>query len=75
MLNSVKNREHIYYLAVEGDNLKHFNYSSKVVPTIEYTKGDWEVYFKFLENKIIIIDEFPNLIKENPKKCYLYSKE
>ncbi len=75
VLNSVKNREHIYYLAVEGDNLKHFkNYSSKVVPTIEYAKEDWEAYFKFLENKIIIIDEFPNLIKENPKVLSLFQR-
>jgi AAA+ ATPase superfamily predicted ATPase len=75
VLNSVKNREHVYYLAVEGDNLKHFkNYSSKVVPTIEYAKEDWEAYFKFLENKIVIIDEFPNLIKENPKVLSLFQR-
>ncbi|ENN96236.1 ATPase [Methanocaldococcus villosus KIN24-T80] len=74
-LKSVENREHIYYLAVEGDNLKHFKrYVSKVVPTIEYAKEDWEAYFNFLKDKIIIIDEFPNLIKENPNILSLFQR-
>ena len=74
-LKSVENREHIYYLAVEGDNLKHFKrYALKVVPTIEYTKEDWEAYFNFLKDKIIIIDEFPNLIKENPNILSLFQR-
>ncbi|XRP97241.1 ATP-binding protein [Methanocaldococcus sp. 16A] len=75
VLKSVENREHIYYLAVEGDNLKHFKrYASKVVPTIEYAKEDWEAYFNFLKDKIIIIDEFPNLIKENPNILSLFQR-
>ncbi|ADC69056.1 ATPase [Methanocaldococcus sp. FS406-22] len=74
-LKSVENREHIYYLAVEGDNLKHFKrYALKVVPTIEYAKEDWEAYFNFLKDKIIIIDEFPNLIKENPNILSLFQR-
>ncbi|AAC37078.1 hypothetical protein MJ_ECL04 (plasmid) [Methanocaldococcus jannaschii DSM 2661] len=74
-LKSVENREHIYYLAVEGDNLKHFKrYASKVEPTIEYAKEDWEAYFNFLKDKIIIIDEFPNLIKENPNVLSLFQR-
>ncbi|AEF96804.1 ATP-binding protein [Methanotorris igneus] len=74
-LKSVENKEHIYYLAVEGDNLKHFKrYASKVVPTIEYAREDWEAYFNFLKDKIIIIDEFPNLIKENPNILSLFQR-
>ncbi|WP_456472057.1 ATP-binding protein, partial [Methanocaldococcus sp.] len=74
-LKSVENREHIYYLAVEGDNLRHFKrYASKIVPAIEYAKDDWEAYFNFLKDKIIIIDEFPNLIKENPNILSLFQR-
>ena len=74
-LKSVENKEHIYYLAVEGDNLRHFKrYASKVVPAIEYVKEDWEAYFNFLKDKIIIIDEFPNLIKENPNILSLFQR-
>ena len=68
ILEAVKNREHIYYLAVEGDNLKHFKrFASKVVPEVVHAQEDWESYFHFLKDKIVIIDEFPNLIKECPK--------
>ncbi len=66
MLESVKDREHIYYLAIEGDNLRHFKRpASGVVPEIAYLEEDWENYFRFLKDRIVIIDEFPNLIKEN----------
>ncbi len=68
VLEAVKNREHIYYLAVEGENLKHFKrFASKVVPEVEYVQEDWESYFHFLKDKIVVIDKFSNLIKENPK--------
>ena len=68
ILEAVKNVEHVYYLAVEGDNLKHFKrFASKVVPEIAYAQEDWESYFHFLKDKIVIIDEFPNLIKEDSK--------
>ncbi|AKG91285.1 putative ATPase {AAA+ superfamily} [Geoglobus ahangari] len=68
VLEAVKDKEHIYYLAVEGDNLRHFKrVASKVVPSISYSQEDWEAYFNFLKDKIIVIDEFPNLIKEDPK--------
>ena len=67
ILEAVRDREHIYYLAVEGDNLRYFKRTaSKIVPELAYVQEDWEAYFNFLKNRIIIIDEFPNLIKENP---------
>ncbi len=67
VLEAVKDVEHVYYLAVEGDNLRYFKrVASKTVPELAYVQEDWEAYFNFLKNKIIIIDEFPNLIKENP---------
>ena len=30
-----------------------------------YIQEDWEFYFNFLKDRIVIIDEFPNLIKED----------
>ncbi len=68
ILEAVRNREHVYYLAVEGDNLRSFKRAaSRVVPELRYVQEDWEAYFNFLKNRIIVIDEFPNLVKEDPK--------
>lgn len=75
ILEAVKNMKHIYYLAVEGDNLRHFKrFAMRVVPQIEFVKEDWEAYFNFLRDKIIVIDEFPNLIKEDPKIISLFQR-
>jgi len=66
ILEAIRNREHIYYLAVEGDNLRHFKrFASKIVPEIAHVQEDWESYFNFLKDKVVVIDEFPNLIKED----------
>jgi hypothetical protein len=75
VLEAVKNKEHIYYLAVEGDNLRHFRrLASKLVPEISYAQEDWEAYFNFLKGKVVVIDEFPNLIKEDPKVVSLFQR-
>ncbi len=66
ILEAIKNIEHVYYLAVEGNNLKYFKEAaSNIAPEIRYVQEDWEIYFRFLKDKVIVIDEFPNLIKEN----------
>jgi len=68
ILESIKDEEHVYYLAIEGDNLKHFKrVASQVINELNYAEESWESYFNFLKDKIVVIDEFPNLIKENPK--------
>jgi len=75
ILEAVKGKEHIYYLAVEGDNLKYFrNVASRVVPDIKYVEKDWESYFRFLKNRIVVIDEFPNLIRENKNVVSLFQR-
>ena len=67
-LASVKGKEFVYYLATEENNLKKFKeVASRIVPEIKYVEEDLEAIFNFLKGKIVIIDEFPNLIKENPK--------
>jgi len=38
-LEAVKDVEHVYYLAIEGDNLRHFKrQASKVVPELNILK-------------------------------------
>ncbi|WP_042686798.1 ATP-binding protein [Methermicoccus shengliensis] len=75
VLEAVKEREHVYYLAVEGDNLRHFKrLASKLVPEISYAQEDWEAYFNFLKGKVVVIDEFPNLIKEDQKVVSLFQR-
>jgi len=67
VLEAVKEFSHVYYLAVEGDNLRHFKETAeRVFPEVRYVREDWEALLHALRDKIIVIDEFPNLIKEDP---------
>jgi len=67
-INAVKDKKAVYYLAVEGSNIEKFkNVASKTKLEIQYVKNDFEAVFNFLKDEIVVIDEFPNLIKENPK--------
>ncbi|XAT64737.1 ATP-binding protein [Geoglobus acetivorans] len=54
VLEAVRDREHVYYLAVEEDNLRHFKrVASKLAPKISYSQEDWETYFNFLKGKLL----------------------
>lgn len=67
-LAGARGREFVYYLATEENNLKKFkDVASKLIPEIKYVQEDMEAIFSSLKGKIVIIDEFPNLIKESPK--------
>jgi len=75
VLEAVKGREHIYYLAVEGDNLRYFKRSaSRVVPELAHVREDWESYFNFLKDMVVVIDEFPNLVREDPGVVSLFQR-
>jgi len=75
VLEALKNKEYVYYLAVEKGNLERFKKTAaKVSSEIKYAKEDWESFFYFLKNKIIVIDEFPNLIKEDKTIISLFQK-
>jgi hypothetical protein len=68
ILEAVKDKEHIYYLATESRNLEKFKQTCREkIKSFDDLREDWEVYFKALRDKVIIIDEFQNLIKEDPK--------
>ncbi len=75
VLESVRGSEYVYYLAVEGDNLRYFKrVASKVVPELRYSMEDWESYFNFLKGRVVIIDEFPNLIREDPRVVSVFQR-
>ena len=69
ILHSTKNDKRIYYLAVGENNLERF-YNQCVIydSNISKLKMDYEVLFDYLKDNVdvLIIDEFQNLIKENP---------
>jgi len=74
-LESMKGRDFIYYLATEENNLKKIKeVGIRKIPDLKYVEQDWEAIFNFLKDRVIIIDEFPNLIKENPKIISIFQK-
>lgn len=70
---SIEKREHIYFFAeetLEEENLRNFRaLVAKYLKNELVGKADvgWEELFRMLrdENVVIVIDEFPNLIKES----------
>ena len=75
IIEALKDLEHVYYLAVEGNNLRYFkNNASRIIPEIKYLEEDWENYFRILKNKIIVIDEFPNLVLEDKKVLSIFQR-
>ncbi len=68
LLESLKERNHIYYLAVENDNLRYFSaVAAQRFPEVKNLREDWEVLLGFLKDKVdvLLIDEFQNLVKED----------
>ena len=77
VLEAIKKRSHIYYLAVEKNNIQHFISSAKSkYPQILNLKEDWEIILDYLKDKaeIIIIDEFQNMIKEDKKVLSIFQR-
>ena len=67
ILECVSKREHIYYFATESANIRHFkNHCAKKIPDMTFVADDWEAIFNSLRDRVVIIDEFPNMIKEDP---------
>ncbi len=75
ILEALKGTDHIYYLAVEGDNVRHFiNTASRVAPELKHVKEEWESVFSFLKDRVVVIDEFPNMIKEDPRILSVFQR-
>ncbi|MEW9492482.1 MAG: ATP-binding protein [Candidatus Aramenus sulfurataquae] len=75
-LRAVERYPFVYYLAVEGkNNLSKFKQTvEKQFPEAKYVKEDWESLFHFLKDKVIVIDEFPYLIKDDSSIPSIFQK-
>ncbi|MGC9106283.1 MAG: ATP-binding protein [Thermoprotei archaeon] len=59
--------DYVYYLATERGNLRKFKGVAKSkFPEVGFAKEDWEAVFHYLRDKVVVIDEFPYLIREDP---------
>ncbi|WP_029366584.1 ATP-binding protein [Saccharolobus islandicus] len=75
ILNAVNGYDFIYYLATEKNNLRKFKeLTESKYEDIKYVKEDWEAIFHYLRDKIIIIDEFPYMIKEDESILSTFQK-
>jgi len=77
LLETLKGRNYVYYLAVEKENLRYF--SAAVVqkfPKAKNLKEDWEVLLDFLKDNtaVLVIDEFQNLVKEDKTVLSLFQR-
>ncbi|HME54400.1 MAG TPA: ATP-binding protein [Candidatus Lokiarchaeia archaeon] len=66
---SVQGYTHLYYLAIEENNLERFyELCVEIDPELRHYQHDYESLFDALKTRvqIVIIDEFQNLIRENP---------
>lgn len=67
VLESIKGREHLYFLASETGNIGNFKREmSEKIPGIENIIDDWGAIFERIDDKTIVLDEFPNMITEDP---------
>ncbi|QXJ34852.1 archaeal ATPase, fused to C-terminal DUF234 domain [Saccharolobus shibatae] len=75
ILNAVNGYDFIYYLATEKNNLIKFKeLAESKYEEIKYVKENWEAIFHYLRDKIIIIDEFPYMIKEDESVLSTFQK-
>lgn len=75
VLKALEQKEHIYYLATEKNNLYKFKQvvESKY-PELRYVKEDWEAIFYALKDKVIVIDEFPYMVVEDKSILSTFQK-
>jgi len=75
ILQATKNKRRVYYLATGENNLERFyNVCVDYDKNIGKLKKDYEVLFDYLKDntEVVIIDEFQNIIKENPEFLKLF---
>ena len=77
LLETLKGRNHVYYLAVEKENLRYFSAAvTQKHPEARSLKEDWEVLLDFLKDNtsVLVIDEFQNLVKEDKAVLSLFQR-
>ncbi|BCU67742.1 hypothetical protein HS7_11790 [Sulfolobales archaeon HS-7] len=74
VLNALEG-ESIYYLATERNNLRKFKeLAENKFHELKYVREEWESIFHYLRDKVIVIDEFPYMIKEDPNVLSTFQK-
>jgi uncharacterized protein len=67
-LQSAKGGKFVYFLASEEGNIRKFKQTaSRTFSELEHIEKSWEALLTSLKGELVIIDEFPNMVKENPK--------
>jgi len=75
IIEAVKDKPHIYYMATENGNLDSFlSENLGKIPELEYSAKNWEAYFRLMKDRIVVIDEFPNLILEDASVISVFQK-
>lgn len=77
VLDAIKGKPHIYYLATEKDNIRKFmELCAGKFPEILDRRADWEVILEFLKGRagILVLDEFQNLIGEDKSVLSVFQK-
>jgi AAA+ ATPase superfamily predicted ATPase len=77
LLETLKGRNHVYYLAVEKENLRYFSAAvTQKFLKAKSLKEDWEVLLDFLKDNtsVLVIDEFQNLVKEDKTVLSLFQR-
>ena len=75
VLNACKGLRSIYFLAEKAGNISRFIAEASIlIPDIRDLKEDYHLLFKHLAGKVdvIIIDEFPNMITEDPNIPHIF---
>ena len=66
-LHGLTDKRYIYYQAVETGNIRYFKkIAEQVEPRIRHAAMDWEAILSFLSGYIIVFDEFPYIVQEDP---------
>lgn len=77
VLEAVREKKHLYYLAVEKNNLQYFSaLVREKFPDAGKLREDWEVMLDFLKDEagVLVIDEFQNLVKEDTAILSLFQR-
>jgi AAA+ ATPase superfamily predicted ATPase len=77
LLETLKGRNHVYYLAVEKENLRYFSAAvTQKFPEAARLREDWEVLLDFLKDQgvVVVIDEFQNLVREDRAVLSLFQR-
>ena len=62
LYEAVKNKGAIFYTGSKNNNIEKF----KRTANLEHLVSEWDVLFRALKDRIIVLDEFPYILEEDP---------